>query len=150
MWPFWLIIAGLCLVIEIYTVGFFIFWFGIGALLALLVSFITNNLFIQIAVFLISSSLLVILTKPLMKKFIKNEKTVPTNFFSLSGKKGIVTEKIDSVNSTGQVKVKGELWSAISDEDIEKDSKIKVLNVDGVKLKVKKIHEADETEETDE
>lgn len=141
MWPFWLIIAGLCLVIEIYTVGFFIFWFGIGALFALLTSFITNNLFIQIAVFLISSSLLVILTKPLMKKFTKNEKTVPTNFFSLSGKQGIVTKKIDCNNSTGQVKVKGELWSAISDEDIEKDAKVKVLSIDGVKLKVEKIEE---------
>ena len=139
MWPFWLIIAGLCLVIEIYTVGFFIFWFGIGALFALLVSFITNNLFIQIVVFLVTSSLLVILTKPIMKKFIKAEKTVPTNFFSLSGKQGIVTKKIDCANSTGQVKVKGELWSAISDKDIEKDAKVKVLNIDGVKLKVEKI-----------
>ena len=141
MWPFWLIIAGLCLVIEIYTVGFFIFWFGIGALFALLVCFLTGNLFIQIVVFLISSSLLVILTKPLMKKFTKNEKTVPTNFFSLSGKQGIVTKKIDSDNSTGQVKVKGELWSAISDKDIEKDAKVKILGVDGVKLKVEKIDE---------
>lgn len=139
MWPFWLIIAGLCLVIEIYTVGFFIFWFGIGALFALLVSFLTNNLFIQIGVFLVSSSLLVISTKPLMKKFTKNEKTVPTNFFSLSGKQGIVTKKIDSNNSTGQVKVKGEIWSAISDESIEKDAKVKVLGIDGVKLKVEKI-----------
>ena len=141
MWPFWLIIAGLCLVIEIYTLGFFIFWFGIGALFALLVSFLTNNLFIQIVVFLVTSSLLVILTKPLMKKFTKNEKTVPTNFFSLSGKQGIVTKKIDSDNSTGQVKVKGELWSAISDKDIEKDAKVKILGVDGVKLKVEKIDE---------
>lgn len=141
MWPFWLIIAGLCLVIEIYTVGFFIFWFGIGALFALLVSFLTNNLFIQLGVFLVSSSLLVISTKPLMKKFTKNEKTVPTNFFSLSGKQGIVTKKIDSDNSTGQVKVKGELWSAISDKDIEKDAKVKILGVDGVKLKVEKIDE---------
>lgn len=141
MWPFWLIIAGLCLVIEIYTVGFFIFWFGIGALFALLVSFLTSNLFIQIGVFLVSSSLLVISTKPLMKKFTKSEKTVPTNFFSLSGKQGIVTKKIDSDNSTGQVKVKGELWSAISDKDIEKDAKVKILGVDGVKLKVEKIDE---------
>ena len=141
MWPFWLIIAGLCFVIEIYTVGFFIFWFGIGALLALLISFITNNLFIQVVVFLVSSSLLVVLTKPLMKKFLKNEKSIPTNYFSLIGKTGIVIEKIDTSNSTGQVKVKGELWSAIADSDIEKDSKVKVLSVDGVKLKVEKLND---------
>ena len=141
MWPFWLIIAGLCFVIEIYTVGFFIFWFGVGALLALLISFITNNRFIQVVVFLVTSSLLVVLTKPLMKKFLKTEKSIPTNYFSLIGKTGIVTEKIDSSNSTGQVKVKGELWSAIADSDIEKDSKVKVLSVDGVKLKVEKLND---------
>ena len=40
----------------------------------------------------------------------------------------------------GKVKVNGELWSAISDSNIEKDEKIKVISVNGVKLKVEKIH----------
>ena len=52
MWPYWIIIAGLCFVIEIYTVGFFTFWFGIGALFALIISFFTNNLFIQLRTYL--------------------------------------------------------------------------------------------------
>ena len=51
----------------------------------------------------------------------------------------IVLEEIDSIQSTGKVKVKGELWSAISDEPIEKDAKIKVVSINGVKLKVEKI-----------
>jgi membrane protein implicated in regulation of membrane protease activity len=34
MWQIWLIISGICFVIEIATVGFFVFWFGIGALFA--------------------------------------------------------------------------------------------------------------------
>ena len=55
MWQIWLIISGVCLIIEIMTVGFLIFWLAIGALFAMIVSFFTNSLLIQTAVFVISS-----------------------------------------------------------------------------------------------
>lgn len=139
MWPYWILIAGICFVIEIYTVGFFIFWFGIGAIFALISSFITDNLIIQLVVFVMSSVFLLLLTKPLLKRISKNTKTVPTNVYSLVGKNGIVVSKIDSINSSGQVKVNGEIWSATSDLDLEKDTKIKVIGINGVKLKVEKI-----------
>lgn len=139
MWPFWLLVSGIFFIIEIYTVGFFIFWFGIGALLAMIVSFFTSNLIIQSAVFLISSTILLILTKPLVKKFIKNIDKTPTNVYSIIGKEGIVLEDIKSVEASGKIKVKGELWSAFADEDIPKDSKIKVISISGVKAKVEKI-----------
>lgn len=139
MWPFWLIVAGLCFVIESFTVGFFVFWFGIGALIAIIVSLFIDNLFIQAISFVCSSSLLLVLTKPLVKKFVKTPETKPTNVYSIIGKEGIVLEDIDSINSTGKVKVNGELWSAIADTDIQKDSKIKVVSINGVKLKVEKI-----------
>ena len=48
MWYIWLIIAGICFVIEMITVGFFVFWFGIGALITMLVSLICpGNLWLQ-------------------------------------------------------------------------------------------------------
>ena len=47
MWQIWLIIAGICLIIEIMTVGFLIFWFAIGALLAMVTSLFTDNIIIQ-------------------------------------------------------------------------------------------------------
>ena len=139
MWAMWLILAGFCFVLEIYTVGFFVFWFGIGALIALVSSLFISNLFIQITVFFISSCLLLLLTKPLMKKFVKNNETKPTNVYSIIEKEGIVLEDIDNINSTGKIKVQGELWSATSDTNIEKGSKVKVISVNGVKAKVEKI-----------
>ena len=140
MWQFWLIVSGLCFVIESFTVGFFVFWFGVGALIALAVSLLIENFFIQAIAFVISSSLLLVLTKPLVKKFIKTAKTVPTNVYSIIGKEGIVIENIDTSHCTGKVKVNGEVWSAISDNDIEENSKIKVISVNGVKLKVEKVN----------
>ena len=139
MWIPWLIVAGLCFVIEIYTAGFFIFWFGIGALLALVVSLFTNNLFIQAIVFIVSSTLCLLLTKPLMKRFNKSTKTTPTNVYSIIGKEGFVIEDINAINSSGKIKVNGEIWSATSESDIEKDSKIRVKSINGVKAEVEKV-----------
>ena len=63
MWQIWLIAAGVFLVLEIFTVGFLVFWLGIGCLLAMLVSFVTDSIIIQTAVFVISSGLLIFATK---------------------------------------------------------------------------------------
>ena len=140
MWKIWLIISGICLIVESFTLGFFVFWFSIGAIFALITSLFTTNIIIQSTVFVITSTLLLLLTKPLIKKFVKTPKAKPTNVYSIIGKEGIVLETIDSINGTGKVKVNGELWSAISDSNIEKNEKIKVISVNGVKLKVEKIH----------
>ena len=139
MWAGWLIVAGICFVIEIYTIGFFVFWFGIGALITMLSSFFISNIFIQAMIFVISSSLLLFFTKPLSKKFIKENQTTSTNVYSIIGKDALVIENIDSINGEGKIKVNGEIWSAISDTNIKKDTKVRVLSINGVKAKVEKI-----------
>ena len=135
MWQFWLIASGIFFIAEIITVGFLIFWLGIGALITMIVSFFTSNLIIQTTVFVISSTILIFATRPLINKF-GNTKTTSTNAFSLVGKKGIVTQNIDSIRGTGQIKVQGELWSAISkDSDIiPKNTEVEILSIKGVKL----------------
>lgn len=138
MWQIWLIISGVCLIVEIMTVGFLVFWLAIGALFAMITSFFTDNLIVQTAVFVISSAVLIFATKPFVKKFASGKNSVKTNVYSIIGKVGIVTKNINSIESTGQVKVDGELWSAVgeNDIDIEKDTEVKVVKVDGVKLVV--------------
>lgn len=142
MWYIWLVIAGVCFVIEMITVGFFVFWFGIGALLTMLVSLIfPNNWLLQSTVFIISSTLLIFLTKPLVDKFTKNDKKVATNAFSIIGKKGIVTQDINPTHGVGQIKVSNETWSAKTSDSsiIKKGSEIEVVQIDGVKAVVEPI-----------
>ena len=138
MWQFWLIVAGICLVIEIATVGFLVFWFGIGALFAMITSFFTDNLIIQTVVFILSSTVLLFFTRPFVNKFSPKEK-VKTNALSIIGKKGIVTQTINPITGEGQVKVGSEVWSAKSYEDvkIEKGLEVEVLDIDGVKAVVR-------------
>lgn len=140
MWYIWLILAGVFLIGEVMTAGFLIFWLSIGSLIAMIVSFFTDSIIIQTSIFVISSVILIFATKPFVKKFAKVE-TVLTNAKSIIGKKGIVTVDINSIKSTGQVKIDGEIWSAIGEDetDIPKGAEIEVLEIKGVKVIVRPI-----------
>ncbi len=140
MWSIWLIAAGVFFIAEMATTGFLIFWLGIGALLAMLTSFITDSIIIQTIVFVVSSCILIPLTKPLADKF-TGKKVVPTNSYSLINKHGIVTVDINPMEAVGQVKVNGEIWSAKTEDGttIAKGTEIEVIKIDGVKLIVSPI-----------
>ena len=142
MWQIWLIAAGVFLVLEIFTMGFLVFWLSIGCLLAALVSLITDSIIIQTAVFVFSSILLIFATKPLVKKFAEKDNT-KTNVYSLAGKKAIVIEDIDWVAGTGQIKFEGQVWSAKTSEqvNIEKGTEVEIEKIEGVKAFVKPLHQ---------
>lgn len=135
MWQIWLIISGIFFVMEIITVGFLVFWFALGALITAIVSVFTDNLIIQTAVFVISSTLLLFLTKPFVKKLSRKD-SVQTNAYSIIGKKGIVTRKIDSKKGIGQVKIGSEVWTAKSTSAISEGTEVVVKEIDGVKVVV--------------
>lgn len=142
MWQMWLIIAGVCFIIEILTTGFLMFWFSIGALITALVSIFTDNLIVQTSVFIVSSTALIFATKPFVKKFANNQNSVKTNAFSIIGKTAIVTDNINSLEATGQIKVGGEVWSAASFQEnlnIEKGTEVEILDIQGVKAIVSPI-----------
>ena len=143
MWIFWLIAAGVFFIIEMATIGFLVFWLGIGALLAMVTSFLTDSILIQVIVFVITSILLLIFTRPLVNKFVKVPKEVKTNAYSIIGKKGIVISAINNIEGSGQIKIDGEVWSAKSanDDNIAKDTEVEIIEIDGVKAVVKKIPE---------
>ena len=138
---FWLILFVILSLFELATVNLVSIWFAIGAIITTFVSLATDNIMIHLAVFTISSILLLLLTKPFVKKMKKRE-GVPTNLDMVIGKTGVVTEKIER-DGIGEVKVLGKKWSAYSDKEIEENSKVKVLSINGVKLKVEEIKESD-------
>ena len=138
MWQIWLIASGIFFICEIITVGFLVFWLGVGALIAMLVSFFTSNIIVQMSVFVISSGLLIFATRPLVNKISKKD-AIPTNVYSLIGKKAVVTEDIDWVTGKGQIKFEGEVWSAKSKEQINipVGSEVEIVSIEGVKAFVK-------------
>ena len=141
MWKMWLILSGVFLIIEIINLGFFMFWFCLGALIAMIASFFIDNTIIQVVIFLVSSTILLFVTKPLANKILPKESLIKTNSFAMEGKMGRVIQNIEPIEGKGQVKVNGETWSAKSynNEFISKDTEVIVEKIDGVKLIVRPI-----------
>jgi len=139
MWQFWIIISGIFFIIEMATVGFLMFWFGIGALIAMIVSLFTTNIAIQASVFILSSTILLFFTRPFVNKFTKKNSEIQTNAYSIIGKKGIVIKTIDPISGKGQVKVGTEVWTAKSKDNtkLETGLEVEILEIDGVKAVVK-------------
>lgn len=138
LWAIWLILCGIFLLIEIFNISFLLIWPGIGSFFAFIASILGAPIEIQIAVFAISTTLMIIFMKPLVKKFFKNKDDTKMNNNTMIGKKGIVIKEINPLEETGQVKVAGELWSAITldNNKIEINETVKVTKVEGVKLVV--------------
>lgn len=143
MWLVWLIVAGAMFLLEMMTAGFLVMWFGISALFTMGISFFApENILLQTIFFLISSTVLIVLTKPLVKKFIQKNDLEPSNVYTVLGKKAIVTTEIDPLKGTGQIKIDSDVWSARSENEevIPVGSKVEILKVEGVKVIVKKVY----------
>lgn len=141
MWKLWLIISGFFFIIEIFTVGFLVFWFGVGALITMIVSIFVDNIIVQATVFLVTSAILLFATRPFVDKFTKDDDDSKTNAFAIEGKIGKVVTTIDPIEGKGQIKINGEIWSAKSWDDtcISQDTKVIVERIDGVKAIVKPV-----------
>ena len=133
---YWGVIFFILLFIEIITINLVSIWFALGALASMITSIFTDNLIIQIIVFIAVSVITLLLTKPFIKKF-NSTKHIPTNLDRVIGKVGEVTKDIKH-NNYGEVKVMGTIWTATSDEEISIGEKVKVEKIDGVKLIVSK------------
>lgn len=136
MWYEWLAVIIILAFVEFLTVGLTTIWFVISGIVALLASFVIDDFAIQFAIFVILGIILLLTTrKKLEEKLVgKKEKT---NLDRIIGMKGIVTDDIYK-NHMGEVKVDGKRWTAYADDDILKDETVKILKINGVKLKVEK------------
>lgn len=132
----WLIAFLGLLLVEFLTVGLISIWFAVGALAALITAFITDSVVVQSIVFVVVSFVVLLVTKPLVKK-LKVNTFQPTNSDRVIGKVAEVVKEITPMEY-GEVKIFGTYWTAASDKKIEVGSKVVVERIDGVKLIVRK------------
>lgn len=134
----WLIVLVVCLAIEISTLGLTSIWFAGGALLALIISMIGGPLWLQVLVFLVTSIVLLIFTRPIAMKYFNKNRT-KTNVDSKIGKQAIVTETIDNLKGVGRIVTDGMEWTARSLDSavIEEGAVVTIEKIEGVKAIVK-------------
>lgn len=138
MYIFWAAAIILFGIAEAVTAQLVSIWFLIGAIAALIAAFFGANLIIQIIVFIAVSILALVITRPLVKKYI-NPKKEHTNADRVIGQVGIVAEDIDNIRATGQVKADGKIWTARATDNsiIPSGCEVIIEKIDGVKLIVK-------------
>lgn len=132
---FWLIAAVALLVVEAVSVGLTSIWFSLGAVAALIVSFFTPNIWIQIGCFLAVSFLTLFGVRPAAQRFMASSRQA-TNADRVIGAEGVVVEAVDNLNAKGQVKVNGSIWTARAQDDtvIPLSTLVRVDRIEGVKL----------------
>lgn len=139
MFYLWILVIILLAAVEAITINLTTIWFVASAIISLILSFFTDNFVIQFAVFTIVGIVLLITTRPLLTKFLNSKKEL-TNLDRIVGMKGVVTEEIET-NKFGEVKVDGKKWTAFSDKNIKVDSIVKILEINGVKIKVEEVED---------
>ena len=132
----WFALVFVFLIIEAITLNLVTIWFAFGSICAYITSYFTENIIIQLIVFVATTSISLLLTKPLLEKYLKNNK-VSTNFDRIIGKVGIVTKDIKK-HENGRVKVDGKDWMAVSEKGIKKGTEVEILKIEGAKIIVRK------------
>ena len=137
----WVALLATFIIIEATTAQLLTIWFAIGSFAALVTSFFTDNILVQVVVFVVVSVVVLAATRPLVKKMTATKKQA-TNADMYIGQEGIVTEEIDNISAKGLVKVKGSIWTARSETDniqIEEGTHVTVIRIEGVKLIVRPV-----------
>jgi membrane protein implicated in regulation of membrane protease activity len=135
---FWLAMAIIFTLIEVFTAGLTTIWFAIGSVPMIFLSFLPIPFLYQVLIMLVISIVLLIFTRPFFVKKLNANKE-KTNVDALIGKTALVTKKITKFEK-GEVKIDGKIWTAksVSDEDLDAGTECLLQSIEGVTAIVSK------------
>ena len=134
---FWMVAAGVFLVLELVTAAMCSIWFVAGTLVSLIAALCGAPLWLQILLFFVVSGLCFVFLYPRLKKYL-NTKKQPTNADMTLGQVCTVTRTINNLAGEGAVITGGKTWTArsLTDEIIEEGRLVRAIRIEGVKLMV--------------
>ena len=143
-WIIWMVLAAIFIIGEIFTAGFFLLWFGIGAAAAGVAALFGFSVGWQLGIFVFLSGILFAVSRKFSEKITK-EQPPGIGADRYADKEGIVLEEIDNTKNTGRIRIESEEWNAKSQsaEMIPLDSKVKVIEIVGTHVVVKILKEGE-------
>ncbi|HZN09858.1 MAG TPA: NfeD family protein [Pyrinomonadaceae bacterium] len=146
LWILWAVLAATLIVAEIFTSGFVLLWFGIGALAAAFLGLLgVDSLFVQFMVFAVVSIGLTAASRTIFINYFSREKTggsLRSGVDALPGKIGTVVSSSKGALHEGAVKVFGSTWTAYpapGEPPLEAGERVCVESVEGASIYVKRI-----------
>lgn len=145
-WVLWCILGAILIVAEIFTSGFVLFWFGIGALAAAFAAFIgIDSLVIQFVIFATVSISLTAASRTIFINYFSRERTgdsLRSGVDALPGKVGTVVSSSKGALQEGAVKVFGSTWTAYpapGEQPLEAGERVCVESVEGASIYVRRV-----------
>lgn len=136
----WIVVFAAALIWEIVSLGLTSIWFCGGAVVAAIVAYLGVNPYIQIVLFIVTSTILLLLCRPIAKKKMIGQ-GAPTNLDRNIGRKVKVLETVDASEGTGLVKIGDVEWRAVSESGkvLQKDSFAEIVNIEGTKVYLREV-----------
>ncbi len=148
LWILWCVLGAVLIVAEVFTSGFVLLWFGIGALAAGFASIVgINSLALQFVIFALVSVGLTAASRTIFVNYFSREKTgdsLRTGVDSLPGKIGTVVSSSRGAMQEGAVKVFGSTWTAYpaaGESPLEAGERVRVESIEGSSIYVRRIDE---------
>ena len=82
---FWVVIVIILSILEVSTINLVSVWFIVSALASLVISFFIDSFFIQFLVFVILGIILLITTKPIINKYLLNNRKTKPSYLIVRG-----------------------------------------------------------------
>ncbi len=145
-WVVWTIFGVILIIAEIFTPGFVLLWFGIGALCAAFASLVgIDSLPLQFLIFAFVSIALTAASRTIFVNYFTREKQDDRPKFgmdALPGKVGTVVSSSRGALHEGAVKVYGSTWTAYpaeGEEPLEAGDRVEVERVQGASIYVRRV-----------
>ena len=146
VWILWAVLGAILIVAEIFTSGFVLLWFGIGALVAAFAGLVgIDSLVVQFMIFAVVSISLTAASRTIFLNYFSREKTggsLRSGVDALPGKIGTVVSSSQGAMHEGAVKVFGSTWTAypaIGEPPLEAGERVCVESVEGASIYVRRV-----------
>ncbi len=117
---------------------FFFACLGVGALAASLAALFGAGPLASWIVFFATSTLLVLTVAPLVRRFMKRQRTETVGLDAIKGQRVLVVEALDPLTGQGQVRVSnGALWGVVAEEATPAGVWVEVVDIVGTRLKIR-------------
>ena len=144
IWILWTILGVTLIIAEVFTTGFVLFWFGVGALAAALASLLGAGVAAQFLVFISLSSLLTALSRTIFVNYFTQRdepEGLKVGAAKLPGQVGTVVASSQGALNEGAVKVFGSVWTAYPAEGeppLEAGDRVVVERLQGASIYVRR------------
>jgi membrane protein implicated in regulation of membrane protease activity len=150
LWILWTILGVILIIAEIFTPGFVLLWFGVGALAAALASMLGLGVPAQFLIFIVISSALTALSRTIFANYFSSRdepEGLKVGASSLPGQVGTVVSSSSGALGEGAVKVFGSVWTAYPAEGeppLEAGERVVVERLQGASIYVRRVSSAPE------